>query len=308
VLRDFAVAVDEVGPRHKNLAWEDSPAMREIADEQRYAQRSSWAQPIGDTHSLGEATLRAAADYVRTFADAFTAARPPLYGHLVVARAALESSVVSWWLNEPDIARDERVKRGLSEHLYSATEEGWLELQDDAAEHVDEWVARAASLGWVATDHNRKPWSLAKSRGKPLVDGVGRPSPRTGIARLLVDDDARKIGELEWSRLSAVAHVTWFGLREALTFDESTPNLATGLSTVPVGTDSVAVGLQGFCVLRALRRAATARVGLMGWQDAEWSAACGRAEEFEGGMLRAYQAGQQARVRAADSSDGDESS
>ena len=30
--------------------------------------------------------------------------------------------MVSWWLSEPGIARDERVKRGLSEFLYSAIE------------------------------------------------------------------------------------------------------------------------------------------------------------------------------------------
>jgi hypothetical protein len=57
----------------------------------------------------------------------------PTYGHLVVARAALESSGVSWWLGEDGIARDDRVNRGLSEFLYSATEVGWLEIQNDAA-------------------------------------------------------------------------------------------------------------------------------------------------------------------------------
>jgi TolB protein len=66
--------------------------------------------PVTDAHALGELTLRAAADYVRAFAEAFTAERLPIYRHLVVARSALESCVISWWLSEPGIARDERVK------------------------------------------------------------------------------------------------------------------------------------------------------------------------------------------------------
>jgi hypothetical protein len=290
-MRDFTVAVDEVGPRHGNVAWEDSPAMREIGDEAEYAERSSWTGPITDAHALGELTLRAAADYVRTFAEAFTAERLPIYGHLVLARSALESCVISWWLSEPGIARDERVKRGLSEYLYSATEEGWLELQEDAGDRVDQWIARGASLGWVATDYNGKPWSLANSRGKPFVDGVSRPPIPAGITRLLVSDEASRIGKLQWSRLSAVSHVTWFGLRSALMLDDGGANIATGLTTVPVGTDSSAVSVQALCVIKALRQAATARFTLMGWQDDDWNTASRLAEQHELALLRAYEAG-----------------
>lgn len=50
-IRDFTVAVDDVGPRHGNIAREDSPAMREIADEGEYAKRSLWTGPITDTHA-----------------------------------------------------------------------------------------------------------------------------------------------------------------------------------------------------------------------------------------------------------------
>ena len=121
-IRVFTLEVDAVSPRHRSVPWEDSPAMGEIGDEQDYKQRCSWTGPITDTHGLGGLTLHAAADYVRTFADSFSTASVPTYGHLVVARSALESSVGSWWLSEAGIARDDRVKRGLSEFLYRASE------------------------------------------------------------------------------------------------------------------------------------------------------------------------------------------
>jgi hypothetical protein len=120
-IRVFTLEVDAVGPLHGSMPWEDSPAMRELADEPGYKERCSWAGPITDTHMLGRLTLQAAADYVRTFAESFTTESVPMYGHLVVARAALEASVVSWWLSEAAVARDERVKRGLSEFLRRAS-------------------------------------------------------------------------------------------------------------------------------------------------------------------------------------------
>lgn len=155
---------------------------------------------------------------------------------------------------------------------------------------VEEWIARAGSLDWAATDRNGKPWSLAKSRGNPLIDGVGRPSVPDSIARLVVSDEEASVGKLLWSRLSAVLHVTFFGLQAGMMLGDVTPNLTPGLSTVPVGTESTAVILQAFCILRALRQAATARFTLMGWQDDEWKTACDLAEKHELALFRTYTA------------------
>ena len=288
VLRVLAQAVDAIQRERQNPSV-DSVGMTELSREQEFARQDGWQNPITDTHMLGGATLRAAADYVRTFAEAFTAERPPMYGHLVVARSALESSAIAWWLSEPGVGAEERAKRGMSELLYSATEEAWLEIRPNAAETVNEWVDYAAKLQWVATDRDGKTWSVNR-RGKPSVGGVSRPSVPRAMTCLLVSNDASRIGNLQWSRLSAVSHVTWFGLRWALMLDDQSANAATGLTTVPVGTDSDAVSLQALCILRALREAATARFSLMGWADDDWNEASRRAEEFESAVLQAQQA------------------
>jgi hypothetical protein len=55
---------------------------------------------------------------------------------------------------------------------------------------------------------------------------------------------------------------------------------------VPVGTESTAVMLQAFCILRALRQAATARFTLMGWEDDKWKTASELAEKHELALFR----------------------
>ena len=120
-------------------------------------------------------------------------------------------------------------------------------------------------------------------------------SPAIGTSRhnhLLVGDDDSRIGKLQWSRLSAVSHVTFMGLREALHLGDAIPNVGSGLTAVPIGTDSAAVSVQAFCMTKVLRRAATARFELMGWLDEEWSTVCQVAEQQEYALLRAYQAAQ----------------
>jgi hypothetical protein len=196
-------------------------------------------------------------------------------------------------LSEPGIARDERVKRGLSEFLYSATEVFRLKVPGATPGEVKAWMARPTDLGWAATDFDGKPWK-PRSRGKPIVDGVGRPSIPAGITGLLVNDEESQIGKYLWSRLSAISHVTFFGLRAGMMLDDSTPSLAPDARTVPVGTDSSSVALQAFCIVRALRQAATARFALMGWEDDEWSTARDLAEQYELALFRTSQAGQPA--------------
>jgi hypothetical protein len=111
---------------------------------------------------------------------------------------------------------------------------------------------------------------------------------REGIRQLLVADTEARLGQLLWSRLSAVDHAIWWGL--AWAFDLSgaeSDSAGRGFATVSVGTDSTEVALQAFCILRALRVAATQRVELTGWSDTEWEEASQAAEAHEATLLAA---------------------
>lgn len=91
-VRDFTEGIDSVAERHGDLPSPTSGAMSERSDEQSYRARSQWEQPVTDTHMFGAATLRAAVDYVRGIAELFGSTHAPLYAHLTLARAALESA------------------------------------------------------------------------------------------------------------------------------------------------------------------------------------------------------------------------
>jgi hypothetical protein len=268
----FTSAVDEVVSRYPA---EDSQAMRELHAEDQYRHRSSWQNPIGDTHTLGAMTLRAVIDYVRTFAKAFSVGAPPVYGHLVVTRSALESSVVTAWLNEPGIAYDERVKRGMCELLYSANEVRKLKLP-----------ATARGAAEIKADVTKFGWEIAYDHDRPVVDGTKRLPVGDGITKLLSHRSEARLGRLLWNRLSAVTHVTWVGLNWAVDPPDAKPD--SGFAKVSVGSESTQVALQAFCILKALRVAATRRVVLMGWNDAQWQAACQQAEEREHFLLAHY--------------------
>jgi len=274
-LRAFANAVDDLEQRSRPPAAE-SRAMSEIAAEQALSARSDWDDPLSVTHSNGALTLRAAADYVRGFAQVFTGdERMPVWAHLVLARAALEASVISAWLNEPGVGPLERMKRGLVEQLYSSREVKRLHLPGFMP-NEEWWLKVAADLGWTVRWPNRKP----------AVDGTHRPSIPAGISRLIVDDEEKKIGRALWSRLSAVTHVSWWGVNWAFMHPGGEAD-AAGFVTVGIGTDQAAVAQQAFCILRALQAAAGLRAILTGFhRDERWQQACNDADHLAVALLR----------------------
>jgi hypothetical protein len=275
-VRALVDEIESVDERHGALPDVKSQAMAEIAADSDWGQRSDWDNPLRDTHSFGAMTLVAARDYARAFAQTLDTDATPVYAHMVVARSALEASVVSAWLNQPGIEVAERVRRGLCEQLYSAMELVRLKLEDDARERVERWKAIAMDLGWTAITN----------RSKPVVESTTRPSVPRGIDELIVGDGKWSLGRVEWSFLSALSHVTWYGLRQAL--PESAPDDLTGMATVAYGTSSRSVLVQALCVMRALRRTATRRFVLVGWEDEGWERASRAAAHHELGLLRAH--------------------
>lgn len=248
--------------------------MSELAEEPTHGARSLWEGPVTDTHGFGALTLKAATDYVHAMADLFDTSHPPLYAHLTLARAALESTVVSAWLSEPGITGVERIKRGLCEMLYSAKEVDELKLDARGSERVTFWSEVADAFGWTVT-----------GRMKPTIDGARRPRVSDGILELTGGEDGSRVGDLLYSRLSAVDHVTWFGLTSVFDVDAAEHDGYSGMAAVPLMVDGAKVSAYTYYVVKALHSAADKRFMLMGWGDELWREAEGSADELERRLL-----------------------
>jgi hypothetical protein len=275
-IRSLTASVETARDRHGALPTATSRAMTELAEEQGYRTRSDWEQPLTDTHMLGGMSLQAAVDYVRGLAELFDSAHPPIYAHLALARGALEASAVSAWLSDPRITTVERIKRGLCEFLYSAREVNELKLGADAAAKVAWWNGVAQSFGW----------GVVGSRGRPTVDGTRRPRIGTEVSHLVGRDHDARIGDLLYSRFSAIDHVTWFGLVSALDIGAAERDERAGTATVPMTVDGGRIAAYVYYVLRVLRSAVQTRFTLFGWVDAEWDIASREAERLEEQLLR----------------------
>jgi hypothetical protein len=252
--------------------------MVDLAYEETHSGDPRWQRPLSDAQTFGSMTLLAANDYAACYAQLFAGTRAPVFGHLVQVRAVLEACVVSAWLCDPKIDSTERTRRALCELLYSAKEIGRLRIEPegDAATRLTLWKDVADALGWAVT------WGAAN---KPTVDGASRPSVPAGIDQLLLDSGDAALGRVQWSYLSAVSHVTWYGLRQSFL---GQPNEGGGLgpSIAPIGTESKAVNGQSLCLLRALRTAGEVRMTYMGWLDDEWKRAREQAVAHEVELLR----------------------
>jgi hypothetical protein len=237
-----------------------SAAVRELAAETELKPHDSWRHPITDAHALGAISLRAGADHVRSFSDLLVADTVPLYGHLVLAKAAFEATVVAGWLHEPGIPYRDRIQRALYEQVLSASEQVELGVDPAAAERFGELEKSAESFGWSVE------W---QQPARPTLSGLQRPSIAQGITGLLGRGPDGTIGQILWKRLIAVSEASLWGLLWAVQ-DQSAPDPA-GLVRAEFGTWSPQVATQAYCIVETLRVAAEHRAQLMGWEnDDDW--------------------------------------
>ena len=268
-IRELLDEIRATRDRHGGIPWPNSPAMHELDVQSRdYSSIDGWDEPIADAHTFGDTTLIAATDYVETFTRLFETGSAPAYGHLVVARSALEACVVSAWLNDPDVSVRERVLRALCEHLYSDMELKRFKIEDEAAERIRKWKKIARDLG-APPDADRM---------KPAVGTTTRPSVPDGIDELVTVSGPSRVGRAQWGYLSSVSHVTWHGLRVSIEAEPESSVLEPSRRAHTI-VRTQAVQLQAVCLIRVLSGAATTRFRLMGWGDGQWDAAVRKADE-----------------------------
>lgn len=242
--------------------------------DQMFAGRSAWGVPISDTHELGRVALLVASDSLQAYVSLAGGKREPVYAHLVVARAAIEASVNSAWLNQPGpaVTVEERARRGLVERYHAALQHGRVPELRAAADRVQEELKRIASaLRWtLVTGESDEDLSIGGTRRPPAISGA-----RQLLSTAMDEEAAARL----WEHMTVVMQGSWHSLSAppppplppSPSLDPDWLDAAGG----PERSQALALAL---ALLQLYLRAAQSRAELMGWSSTSWNDARVRAE------------------------------
>ena len=153
-----------------------------------------------------------------------------------VARALAENSARAWFLLEPGVHPDERVRRLLNERLWAAQEySAWARKLEDR--DTDLAAAAAASLARLVAEIGQVGYTVVGGgRSTPFIQ-ERRPGAGTLLERAIQQPDA--LGELKghgasfYASTSAIAHGGMHGFIQRVDLSLDAAGLARGLVRGP---------------------------------------------------------------------------
>jgi len=250
-------------------AMADSPAMGEFTEDERLA-TPTMRDPIDVAHSVARVLRLAASDHLRSYAGLFASQPVPVYSHLIVARASLESTALAYWLAEPGIGAERRVQRAMLIRLDNANERrrGPLKSEKEAGREFRENLSAAAlEHGWpIAKNKDLRLGNEELPSTRDLLRPVLPPPADTG--------DGIDRGHLVWWHLSNVAHSSMFALLQSVDLDQQQDQGPVGMGIrVPLITSSASVELYGALTSRAYLTMMARHRALFGWDSPVYDAA-----------------------------------
>lgn len=259
-LRSVASCHFETAQSSEWLPSTESPGMRDLARSREIGEHPGWSDPLTDVASMVGLLLLAGTEVSISYADRLVAERTSAFTHLVLSRTCIEASANAHWLSEPHLDVRDRIKRGLWYRAHSLREEprAIASREKVVAEHFARLQECASHYGWTLNSRNND---------RVFGDGFRRPNMRDMISQMLVGEDSRDVGRALWGYLSAVTHLTWYGIRETLIppFPSGEDPLRPTL--VGVGSSSDFVNTLTVCLTLMFAKAATAHLEYMGWEN-----------------------------------------
>ncbi len=254
---------------NRGLPDASSPGMHDLAKQPQFA-RAPGAQPVDNAQSLMRITTFAGFDHLRSYARLFQGDVTPVFSHLVLARAALQTFGPAAWLMEPGLTTEQRVKRVLLFDLEDALNRkryGLDELKDSARDIVAHVRDLCQALGWsvVANDSTKSvDDEVLPTTAELIAAAIGPAAPATFDDPLL-----EKTPRLVWSYLSGVAHGFSYALLQSVTGNSETP-VNPGLVSATLATDAVSVKTMAMAVASAAVTAGGRHLSYMGWTTQSW--------------------------------------
>jgi hypothetical protein len=255
----------------------DSRGMRERAAGLRFAADQPWgSDPASWPQELANVILFGGEDQAKTMIHALQHRTTPVYGHIVLARSAIEHAAKAYWLLDPRASVKLRIARGMNERLHTLAETIRLPLPADehrkARQRRAEIWERAKPLGFQKVSANGKPYRERKGKPDgPWTLDEPRPPQTVLVKKLFGTKGDRELGAILYSYFSAVAHGNIFGLSQSLS--RELPHDAGALSeseaAVYTSSDAVVTVLSG--VALGLANAYERRNEFFGWNSDAFS-------------------------------------
>jgi hypothetical protein len=277
-LREVAVSSRDVRERRGLLPAADAPAMRELEQGAQLTNEAGHSV-LQDSWSHVAVLLFAAEDEVFAMCRLLEWDSLPVYAHTVVARAALEASLWSSWLAEPDIDIRFRAGRDLTLRIADQAEAAQIAEAAEKPDAANLARERARTLRERAERNGLRV--LPARRHQPREIEEQRPSIGK-LARTYLGDDEDKthgrLGTTLWKSYCGVAHAGMYALRAAIESDEIEHDpMQPGIARATFVTRSRDVQIVLAATALAYTPAMAAYVRLMGRQDEmEWLEAAQR--------------------------------
>lgn len=248
----------------------ESRAMADLEKQKRLA--GEWdPAPIDTCRTQIFMAMHAAEDAMLSFAGLFSGDHLPIWSYHAVARFGIESLANVFWLSEPPIETEERVRRSLNERLRSEHEASYFAERTGRPSSRQRLLAASAVLACKPT----KPGRGAPHLGKPP------PTVTKRIQHLLGD----QLGKSFYSYSSAIAHAMDWGLMQVVATNAESTGPVVPATLV---NSSSSVGMAGVGLATAYLTASQRVRIYLGIQDTQWSKQSAAAHQTIRAMLDSW--------------------
>jgi hypothetical protein len=284
VVRRLVREAQRIGDAAGRLPSANSPAMDELANQTEYAGRWS-TDPMRLAQSAAGLCLHATEDHLETLCTVLDACpgaehfRAPIFGHMPLARAAVETSGRAGWLLEPGIPYSRRATRGVAELFYSRWENSRATGDDRFFASLKVEVEAECKARGLAFDFDR---------GRVTVD-----EPRLGneaVVRHLFRRKPSRLARTMYGYYSGVAHGVLWALVENVDLDHA-PSSSLEADTRPLYSDARKIAMSLALAAEGYRIAVADRWDHMNWGSAEWDAGVASLDAFVSDLAKASTSG-----------------
>jgi hypothetical protein len=262
-LEALANLVKEARAAREHYGWlpdANSEAMRELAEESKFV--GSWGtEPIRSCYSAAGVLLAAAEDHARSITELLFLDRAPLFGHVVLARSALESASRVLWLSQLGIGARTRVARSYTDAL-----DNLYQLSRLPGDPVPWATVRRNN---ILEEARRQNFRVITKKGKVPAIQEERPSQTKLLRSLLAGGGDEELGALIYNYYSAVAHGSMYGLLQRFERTDQR-NAISPLVTAALVVSSNDVNSVLSAFILGYARAVKEHFTLMGWDRDSW--------------------------------------